>query len=527
MTHARHRWPGDTRHQPIIVGAGLAGLTTALALAPRPCIVLSPAPLGDGAASGWAQGGIAAALGADDSAELHAADTIAAGGGLCDTEAVRSITAAGPAAVAWLAGLGAHFDADADGDCVLGLEGAHSRHRIVHAGGDGSGAEVLRAVVAAVRATPSVTVLDGDGVHARRVVTTDGVVTGLVVQDGTGQTRLLPTSQVVLATGGTGGLWRHTTNPLGAQGQGLALAARCGAVLRDLEMMQFHPTALDVGRDPMPLVSEAVRGEGASLVDAGGRPLVADPLAARDVVARAVWQHTATGEQAYLDARTALGDQFGAHFPAVAHACAQAGIDPSRDLVPIRPAAHYHCGGVVVDLRGRTSVPGLWACGEVASTGLHGANRLASNSLLEAVVCGQRVAQDLASDLTTAVPLPGPSQAPPEVSDDALAGVRHTLGEVAGVLRDGVALAQATADLQQRVADLGLDGADDARLVGLLICASALARRESRGGHRRRDHPWTAQPALHTTLRVEADGDVDVTRTPVRLPDAPRVRTSA
>lgn len=523
MTGTRAWWPGDTRHQPVVVGAGLAGLTTALALAPRPCLVLSPGPLGEGAASGWAQGGIAAALGADDSPELHAADTVAAGGGLCDPETVRSITAAGPDAVAWLAGLGARFDADADGGYVLGLEGAHSRHRIVHAGGDGSGAEVLRAVVAAVRATPSVTVLDG--VHARRVVTTEGVVTGLVVQDSTGQTRLLATSQVVLATGGSGGLWRHTTNPLGAQGQGLALAARCGALLRDLEMMQFHPTALDVGRDPMPLVSEAVRGEGATLVDAGGRPLV-DPLAARDVVARAVWQHATTGEQAYLDARTALGDRFGAHFPSVAHACAEAGIDPGRDLVPIRPAAHYHCGGVAVDLRGRTDVPGLWACGEVASTGLHGANRLASNSLLEAVVCGRRVAQDLSCDLTTAVPLPGPSEAPPEVGD-ALAGVRHTLGDVAGVLRDGVALARATADLQEQVADVGLDGVDDARLVALLVCASALSRRESRGGHRRRDHPWTAQPALHTTLRVEATGDVDVTRTPVHVPDPLRVRTSA
>ena len=525
MTGTRAWWRGDTRHQPVIVGAGLAGLTTALALSPRPCLVLSPGPLAEGAASGWAQGGIAAALGADDSPELHAADTVAAGGGLCETETVRSITAAAPAAVGWLAGLGARFDVEAEGGYLLGLEGAHRRHRIVHAGGDGSGAEVLRAVVAAVRATPSVTV--AEGVRARRVVTTDGVVTGLVVQDGSGPTRLLPTSQVVLATGGTGGLWRHTTNPLGAQGQGLALAARGGALLRDLEMMQFHPTALDVGRDPMPLVSEAVRGEGAMLVDAGGRPLVADPLAARDVVARAVWQHTTTGEQVYLDARSALGHRFGVHFPAVARACAQAGIDPARDLVPVRPAAHYHCGGVAVDERGRTSVPGLWACGEVAGTGLHGANRLASNSLLEAVVCGRLVAQDLSGDLTAAVPLPGPSQAPPEVSDADLAGVRHTLGDVAGVVRDGVTLAQATADLQERVEEVGLDGIDDARLVALLVCLSALSRRESRGGHRRRDHPWTSQPALHTTVQVEATGDVGVTRTAVHLPDAPRVRTSA
>jgi L-aspartate oxidase len=519
-----------TQHPPVVVGAGLAGLTTALALAPLPCLVLSPAPLGGGSASGWAQGGIAAALGDDDSTALHAADTLAAGAGLCDEEAVHAVTAEAPGAVDWLSALGARFDRDPSGRYALGLEGAHSRHRIVHAGGDGSGAEVLRAVVAAVRATPSITVLAG--VRARRVVTCDGVVTGVVVQDEAGTTRLVPTTQVVLATGGVGGLWRHTTNPLGAQGQGLALAARCGAELRDLEMVQFHPTALDVGHDPMPLVSEAVRGEGAVLVDASGRPLVRDSLAARDVVARAVWEHGSSGAQAYVDARSAPGPAFAFHFPAVARACVAAGIDPARDLVPVKPAAHYHCGGVRVDLRGRTSVPGLWACGEVASTGLHGANRLASNSLLEAVVTGRRVAADLRESgpvELAAVPATLRSDAcavPPEPTADELAALRQTLGRWVGVLRDGQGLARATTALQEEVSARGVTGTPDALLVAMLVSACALARRESRGGHLRRDHPWTAQPALHTTVRLGPEGTVTTLRTPVRTRTEP-VRTPA
>ncbi|MGC1209300.1 MAG: L-aspartate oxidase, partial [Ornithinimicrobium sp.] len=412
---------------PIIVGAGLAGLMTAVNLSPQPCVVLTTGTLGTEAATGWAQGGIAAAFGADDSPALHAADTMASGAGLCDAEIVDAITAAAPAAVERLAAIGAHFDRLPDGSLRLGLEGAHSRNRIVHAGGDGSGAEILRAVVEAVRATPSVTVLehtralrvlvDGDEPSGGEHGVDQPRVLGLQVESENG-IEVLATSAVVLATGGYGSLWRHTSNPLGARGQGLAMAVRAGAHVRDLEMAQFHPTSLDAGLDPMPLVSEAVRGEGAILIDAQGEPLPCDNLASRDIVSRAVWAELTAGGRVFLDARECLGERFSTVFPGIDAACKSAGIDPATEPIPVHPAAHYQCGGVTVDRQGRTSVPGLWAVGEVASTGLHGANRLASNSLLEAVVCAGWVAEDVgATALQDAADLPDAGSEPTQESD--------------------------------------------------------------------------------------------------------------
>lgn len=539
MTNAALRGALTPTDVPVIVGAGLAGLTVALHLAPLPCVVLCAGQLGGECASGWAQGGIAAALGSDDSPELHALDTLQAGAGLCEPDVVRRITAAAPAAVDGLAALGARFDRH-NGDYIFGLEGAHSRHRIVHAGGDGSGDEILRAVVTAVRATASITVLEG--VRARRLVmAADGAgVAGVAVQGPQGASTLRA-SRVVLATGGVGGLWAHTTNPLGAQGQGLALAARAGAVLRDLEMVQFHPTALDVGRDPMPLVSEAVRGEGAQLVDEQGAALVADPLAARDLVARALWQHASSGQQAYVDARSALGGRFAEHFPAIAAACLQAGIDPATDLMPVRPAAHYHCGGVLVDEHGRSTVPGLWACGEVASTGLHGANRLASNSLLEAVVCGQQVAADLTRPLPLAAtgrrsPQTLPEMVlPPATTEAQLRSVRQHLDTTVGIVRHRTRVRGLVDDGQEQVLDHGPDATDDARLVALLVGAAALRRGESLGGHR-----WagpvssTTRPdsqPQHTLTRMNVDGWVGVSDQPVGAqqthPSVTWMRTSA
>lgn len=542
MTHAASRGTLAIADAPVIVGAGLAGLTVALRLAPRPCVVLCAGQLGGECASGWAQGGIAAALGPDDSPELHALDTLRAGAGLCEPDPVWGITAAAPAVVQWLTGLGARFDRGRDGDYALGLEGAHSRHRIVHAGGDGSGNEILRAVVAAVRATPSITVLEG--VRARRLVMgADGVgVVGVAVQGPRGASTL-GASRVVLATGGVGGLWAHTTNPLVAQGQGLALASRAGAMLRDLEMVQFHPTALDVGGDPMPLVSEAVRGEGAQLVDGHGAPLVADPLAARDLVARSLWQHASSAQQPYLDARSSLGGRFADHFPAIAAACLHAGIDPATDLVPVRPAAHYHCGGVVVDEHGRSSVPGLWACGEVASTGLHGANRLASNSLLEAVVCGQRVAADLSRQLPPAPTVHRRQETPPEVvvppptTEARLHELRHHMDTAVGIVRQRTRVRGLVHDWQQQALHHGRDAPDDASLVALMIGAAALGRTESIGGHH-----WTVPVPVpdatrpgsepqHTLTRLDLDGRVSVSRQPVGAqqarPPATSVRISA
>lgn len=487
----------------IVVGAGLAGLSVALRLAPQPCVVLSPTRLGLGAASAWAQGGLAAALGADDSPALHAQDTIAAGAGLCDPAVVRSVTAAAPEAVRWLQTLGARFDGD-EGRLDLGLEGGHRRRRVVHAAGDGSGVEILRAVLDAVARTPSITVHEDTRV-VELDLSPDGAVRGVLTRGPRG-TDLLRSARVVLATGGSGGLWGCTTNPLTATGSGLALAARAGAALRDLEMVQLHPTALDVGVDPAPLVSEAVRGAGAVLVTGSGERLLSGDgdLAPRDVVARAVDAELRRGGRVLLDATGGVA----AGFPALVAACRRAGLDPDREPVPVRPAAHYHCGGVLVDDRGRTTVPGLWAVGEVASTGLHGANRLASSSLLEAVVCGGLVAADLAEDdehaARSVAPGRGTAPAPTRpLPARAPRWLRTLMDRHLGVVRDGPGLALATGTLQRRLDRVGLDGLDDPSLVALLVARSACAREESRGGHLRRDRPGTDAHARHTFIDRE------------------------
>ena len=479
---------------PVIVGGGLAGLSCAIELAPAPCIVLSAGALSTGTSTGWAQGGVAAAVGSDDSADDHAADTLAAGAGLCDEAVVRAITAAGPDAIDWLARQGTRWDRNPDGSLKLGLEGAHGRRRIVHAGGDGTGAELLRTVVDAARRLDSVALWDHS--PARRIVIEDGAVAGVEVDTPDGPV-LLRTAAVVLATGGIGGLFTHTTNPLSSRGQGLALAFRAGAVLRDLEMVQFHPTALDVAIDPMPLVSEAVRGEGAIIVNERGEWVLANPLSARDVVSRAEWAQLQAGHRVFLDARSSPGERFAQLFPSINATAVAAGLDPARDLLPVRPAAHYHMGGVLVDLQGRSTVPGLYAAGEVASTGLHGANRLASNSLLEAVVCGRWVGQHLkrARGAGT-VPVPPRHAAEPSWRrDDPLVDhLRAVVTAGAGVLREADGLRRALAELRPH-----LD--DDTGLVGYLLARSALDRTESRGGHTRTDFPATDQPR-HTLVSL-------------------------
>ncbi len=482
---------------PIIAGSGLAGLITALQLSPRPCVLLSAAPLATEASSAWAQGGIAAAVGEDDAPELQVADTLAAGDGLCDAEAVRRIIGAGPEAIRALAALGAQFDRTASGALALGLEAAHSRRRIVHASGDGTGREVMRALALAVRATPSITVLEGASLV--RLLVSGGAVCGVEIRlDGRMQRR--PSTQVVIATGGIGGLFLDTTNPLGSTGVGSAVAARAGAALADLEFIQFHPTALAVtdaasdGAVPMPLISEAVRGEGATLIDETGARFMESELAPRDVVSRAVWHHLAQGHRVYLDARSVLGARFAARFPGINASCLAHGIDPASMPIPIRPAAHYHMGGIAVDADGRSTLPGLWACGEAACTGLHGANRLASNSLLEAAVCGRRVAEDLAAQAATPAPAAMPRQAamPAPSPDPALGQVRRIMSRDVGVLRDAAGLERAVAELSP------LAQGSDAALLALMIARAALGRCESRGGHFRTDHPGRAATASRT-----------------------------
>lgn len=485
--------------RPLIIGGGLAGLMTALRLAPEPVVLLSKGPLGVECSSAWAQGGLAASIGEDDEPALHLADTLAAGDGLNDPDIAMRITQAAPAAVEKLARLGVRFDRATDGALLLGLEAAHSRRRVVHAAGDGSGRELMRAVITAVHRTPSVTVVEE--LEARQLLIEDGAVAG-VLAAGPGGPAIFVTERVVIATGGIGGLFTETTNPDGSFGQGLALAARAGARLGDLEFVQFHPTALAGTVRPAPLLSEAVRGEGAVLVDECGRRFLADEpgaeLAPRDVVARAVWRQLADGHKVFLDARRKPGVGFAQRFPAIAAACRAAGIDPASQLIPIRPAVHYHMGGITVDAAGRSSVPGLWACGEVACTGLHGANRLASNSLIEAAVCGGWVAESVAGAVGGRGKRPREIISPPAPDPSA---VRSVMSRGVGVLRDDAGLRMAIGTLlplaRSRCA------ASDAALVGLMIAVAALLRRESRGAHWRTDFPAREATTRRTTLRLE------------------------
>ncbi|CCE00739.1 L-aspartate oxidase [Bradyrhizobium sp. STM 3809] len=489
--------------RPVIIGGGAAGLMTALQLAPEPVVLVSKSPLGAEASSMWAQGGLAAAVGRDDEPALHLQDTILAGAGLCDEAAARRIIEAAPAAVGRLAKLGVAFDRDGDRRWRLGLEAAHSRNRIVHATGDGTGREIMRALIAAVRRCPSVTLLEG--VEARRLIVEDNAIQGVLAVRGE-ESLVLATTRVVIATGGIGGLFLDSTNPSGCFGQGLALAARAGAVLSDLEFVQFHPTAFDGPSRPLPLLTEAIRGDGAVLIDETGARFMADEpgaeLAPRDVVARAVWRHRAHGHRTFLDAREKPGKEFAARYPVISAFCRMAGIDPAVDPIPVRPAVHYHMGGIAVDGMGRSTVEGLWACGEASRTGLHGANRLASNSLMEAVVCAQWVAESVAGTSARAAK-PSEVGAIPPASDPT--AVRPALSDALGVLRDRAGMTAALRCLLPLASGAG--GAADPALVGLMMTVAAPARAESRGGHCRTDCPDTlpvAQPSRLTLSKAIA-----------------------
>lgn len=493
-------FPDRGHDRPIIIGSGIAGLMTALHCAPEPVILLTKSSLGTDAASAWAQGGIAAALGPDDDPVLHAEDTLACGNGLCDREVVDQITGAARTAIDALIRHGVQFDRATGLAFALGLEAGHRRRRILHAA-DGTGRTIIDALVAAIRRTPSVHVVER--AEARHLVHRDGRITGVVAAiDGCHHT--FPSTRVVIATGGLGGLFSQTTNPLSATGSGLALAAWAGAALADMEFVQFHPTALDVGRDPMPLISEAVRGEGAVLIDETGARIMADyprqDLEPRDVVTRALWQHLKRGYRVFLDARAALGHHFASRFPGINAICLAAGIDPASEPVPVSPAAHYAIGGIKVDPNGWSTVEGLWACGEAACTGLHGASRLASNSLLEAVVMAKAVADDV-----TGTRFPKPRHEPsalPGGSIRAPAGapafIRPLMSEKVGIQRDHASLHEAITVLAPVASGSGASA--DSALVGFMIAASALRREESRGAHWRTDFPRRSPESQRTTL---------------------------
>jgi L-aspartate oxidase len=510
----------------LVIGSGVAGLTAAVRAASRAGMrvgVLTKSDL-EQAATRWAQGGVAAVLGGDpDSTDLHLADTLSAGAGLCDVDAVRVLVDEGPRRVTDLISMGAMFDRDPDGGLQLAREGGHSQPRIVHAGGAATGAEIERALVVAVERTAAAIF---ERWFALDLLVRDGRCVGVRALASDGTLRDVGAANVLLATGGCGQVFHATTNPHESTGDGLAMALRAGVVCADVEFMQFHPTALAVPKMPKPLLTEALRGHGALLRDPRGMRFV-DELLPRDVVSRAETAVMAEHgvDHVWLDA-TGLVD-FAARFPTLAMELSAVGLDPAHDLLPVAPAAHYHCGGIVTDLDGATTMPGLWAAGEVACTGVHGANRLASNSLLEGMVFGPRVIEAIASQLDgprASGAMRGVLEA--EALDHGVIGGRRVrLGRAApsagvedeanpdpavlrdrlqrsmtlnaGVLRDEKSLSEARAvavNIEHMLRDPSSAGAIEARNLASVaagIAGTALARTESRGCHTRSDRPDT------------------------------------
>ncbi|SHN16268.1 L-aspartate oxidase [Actinacidiphila paucisporea] len=552
----------------VVVGSGVAGLTVALrcAAAGAKVIVVTKAQLDDGSTR-WAQGGIAAALGDGDTPEQHLDDTLVAGAGLCDEDAVRTLVSEGPDAVRRLIGTGARFDTDpASGEILLTREGGHHRRRIAHAGGDATGAEVSRALIDAVRAAgvaqagggleliENALVLDLlDDAEGRTAGVTLHVM-GQGRRDGVGAVHC---RAVVLATGGMGQVFSATTNPAVSTGDGVALALRAGAEVSDIEFVQFHPTVLWLGPDAegqQPLVSEAVRGEGAYLVDAEGvRFMVGQhelaELAPRDIVAKGItrrMQETGAAHM-YLDGRHFGAAMWAERFPTILAACRAHGIDPVTGLIPVAPAAHYASGGVRTDLSGRTTVPGLYACGEVACTGVHGANRLASNSLLEGLVFAERIAADVLEVLADPSAAPGEPVAVPEsggaplLASEARYEVQRIMTAGAGVLRSAESLTAAAGALE-RLHTAAVEAYDregktaepcvetwestNLSLVARVLVAAARRREETRGCHWREDRPdrddrdWRR----HLVVRLTPHRTLDVRTT--QGPGFPPVRAA-
>ncbi|UQX88923.1 L-aspartate oxidase [Jatrophihabitans telluris] len=536
----------------VIVGSGVAGLTTALRIAGAGLPGAVPTGLRvmvvtkDVLAAGstrWAQGGIAAALGPDDTPADHLADTLVAGVGLCERDAVQVLVDEGPAAVRELVQLGTRFDLSGNGELSLTREGGHHRDRIAHAGGDATGAEIERALVAAVLASDAIEVIE----HALvlDLLPTSAGVGGVTLHvmgegqlDGVGAVRA---RAVVLATGGMGQIYAATTNPSVSTGDGVAAALRAGAVVRDLEFVQFHPTVLWLGggaAGQQPLVSEAVRGEGAFLVDDAGRRFMqgqhelAD-LAPRDVVAKAILREMAeTGAaHVWLDARHFGAEKWRVRFPTILATLNSLGIDPVAELIPVAPACHYASGGIGTDLHGRASVTGLYACGEAACTGVHGANRLASNSLLEGLVFGRRIADDVIATLSPGDPLVdlGVDVRSAGICSSTIRPLlQREMSADAGVLRDAPGLVRASATLAKLSAQRSRDPRTESwEATNLLTVATALVvaatrRQETRGSHWREDHPGADDERWlgHLDLSLGPDGMISSDYRPLRAPGA-------
>lgn len=506
----------------VIVGAGMGALYAALALAPRPVLMISPESLGEGASSAWAQGGVAAAMDETDSPAAHAADTVTAGAGTVDPNVATMVTADAAAHILGLTDLGTPFDRDDDGNYVMSREAAHSAARVVRVQGDQAGRQIMETLIGRVHQTPSVQVIEGalaTGLEA------DGRrVTGVWIRRAGPPSNkvLIETPAVLLAGGGSGGLFAHTTNPPRIRGQVIGFAARAGARIADPEFVQFHPTAIDMGEDPMPLATEALRGEGATLVNNKGERFMLDEhpdaeLAPRDIVARAIFKQTQAGNRPMLDTREVLGAEVLTRFPAVAEACARAGLDPVANPIPVAVAAHYHMGGVDTDEHGRASLERLWVCGEASSTGLHGANRLASNGLLEALVYARKAADDMASVLGDVANAPEVQIDWPEggdfVNQEAVQRMRDAMTAHVGVRRNADGLRHALATIAEIEAEAKTETMLNMTATATLIAAAALQREESRGGHFRDDFP-------------EADPE-QAARTKITLPQALAIRAQA
>ncbi len=503
----------------IVIGAGLAGAFAAHRLLGLNVTWIATRATGDEGSSAYAQGGIAAALGADDSPALHLADTIRAGAGLVDQAAALQLVTNGPALVRHLAEIGVPFDRDQTGALALGQEAAHNRRRIVHAGGDQTGAQIMRKLAPIAASQPGVNLLSG--MIAESLVVTDGRIAGLIARRQK-QQFLISAPCILLATGGIGALYRVTTNPPDSAGEGLGMAARAGAMVADPEFVQFHPTALDVARDPAPLASEALRGEGAWLINDQGSRFCFDhhadgELAPRDVVARAIWSEIAQGRKVFLDTRQVLGSSIETRFPTIFHSAMEAGIDARIAPLPVAPAAHYHMGGLAVDAQCATSVTGLWAAGEVAATGVHGANRLASNSLLETLTTADAAAASIRDFSKIRSRIGAVSALPGGPIDPVCASrLRAIMSAGAGGLRDASGMQSALDAIDEVETAMSPNAALANRLAAMrLVLGAALMRRESRGAHARSDFPQTAAlaqrrfltladvtPARHATRRA-------------------------
>lgn len=479
----------------VIIGSGLAGTAAAYFLSHQGNVLLlskgSPAESNSYAA----QGGFSAAIGTDDDVTLHAHDTLEAGAGMCDAEVVTYLTATAPGLVQWMLDIGVPFDRNSTGEISLGLEAAHSRRRILHAGGDATGRKIMETVTAIVENNPTIKRVSNVQVLSL-IQDQDKTVIGALGQlDGESGDRIQFHSRraVILATGGAGQLFQRTTNPAGATGDGIALAYQAGARVRDLEFVQFHPTTLDLEGCPSFLISEAVRGAGGTLMNHLGEAIMADypqgDLEARDVVARVIYDRLQQGEPVYLDCRTI--ENFSQSFPTIHERCRSFGIDVTKDLIPVAPAAHFMMGGVVAEINGKTDVPGLYAIGEVASTGVHGANRLASNSLLECLVMAFSLAEHMgtSSVVQERPPAAGTVMWPKPLLPDSLeilSKVREIMWQTAGIVRQEDSL---QIGLRKMQALHNRHPQSPAVCTAKLILQSALLRRESRGAHYRNDFP--------------------------------------